>query len=796
MVRIKILLAFLLTALGWANCLAITLRFTCHEGDDALKILKNLAKEYEASHAGITIKIENYADYGAYSQKLLLEYAANDAPDVAALGPEDFVKFARRGALVPLDALISSTPGFDLAAYYPQIVRACRYRGSLYVLPRDIAPKGILYYNKRLFDEAKIPYPDGKWTWDFHVRPELREHDFLWVLQQLTKFGRDGKPIQFGLVPGWPELLPETFAVSTGARYVDDYEDPTKILFDQPDMVRSFEFAAELENKRHWIPNKAVLTSVLQTDSQALFVNQKAALFMSGIWEVPGLRSKLMPGKEGYFDWDITSFPAYAGGKLVLTSGGSGYSILSSSPHRKEAWELLQYFAGAPGMVALARSGLAQPAIRAIARSDAWIPGPNTSVEMRYPANRLVTDQMVDAVEFEPTSDLWTTVHDLLAAKMDDIWMGNAEAGPALRQGTATAQDRLNALRRDEGLPEFNWLYGVGAGLLIVLALVGFVYLPERGRRSSARQKQESKSALKFLAPWLIGLGVFTLGPMILSFLMSFADWDIITPAKWRGSGNYIEAFTADPRFFVSLKVTLIYTVVAVPVGLLGSLVLALLLNQKVRGMPIYRTLFYIPSLASLVAAALIWRKIFQPEGGLLNSILYYPGGHGNFLGIPNWLSNFGKPGEPINWIGNEHTALPALILMSLWGIGAGMVIILAGLQNVPEFYLEASSLDGANAWQRFRAVTWPLITPAIFFTLVTGLIGSLQVFTQAFVMTGGGPGDSTRFYMLHLYNQAFQSLRMGYASALAWVLFVIILGLTLLQFRASRWVYYEADTK
>lgn len=789
--------AFVLAAMTCVGSASpITLRLTCHEGNDALKIIRALATQYEASHPGILIKVENYADYGAYSQKLLLEYAANDAPDVAVLGPEDFVKFARRGALLPLDPLVAATPGFDLSAYYPQIVAACRYGKALYVLPRDIAPKGIVYYNKRLFDQAGIPYPDGTWTWDFKVRPELREHDFLWVLQQLTKVGADGKPVQYGLVPGWPELLPEIFAVSTGARYVDDYENPTRILFDKPEMVRAFNLAAKLENVDRWIPNKAVLSSILQTDSQALFVNQKAALFLSGIWEVPGLRNKLVPGKEGFFEWDITSFPAYKDGKLVLTSGGSGYAIMSSSPHPKESWEVLQYFAGRPGMEALAKSGLAQPAIRSIARSDVWIPGPNTPAEMRYPANRIVTDQEVDHVEFEPTSDLWTSVHDLLGSKMDDIWMGTSEAEPALKEGTAIAQRRLDDLRHDENLTRFNWIYGLVGGLVIAAGLLAFVYLPERGKRLSPRQKREARSALKFLAPWLIGLGVFTLGPMILSFLMSFADWDIIRPAQWRGAGNYVEAFTSDPRFFVSLKVTLVYTVIAVPLGLFGSLVLALLLNQKVKGMPIYRTLFYIPSLASMVAAALIWRRIFQPDGGILNSILYYPNGHGNFLGIPAWLGQYGKPEEQINWIGNEHTALPALMLMSLWGIGGGMIILLAGLQGVPDYYSEAASIDGANAWQRFRAVTWPLITPSIFFTLVTGLIGSLQVFTQAFVMTGGGPGDATRFYMLHLYDQAFQSLRMGYASALAWVLFVLILLLTLVQFRLSRWVYYEADTK
>jgi ABC-type sugar transport system permease subunit/ABC-type glycerol-3-phosphate transport system substrate-binding protein len=773
----------------------ITLRFTCHEGNEALKVLSNLAKQFEASHPGIRIKLENNADYGSYGQKLLAEFAADDAPDVAALGNEDFVQFARRDALLPLDDFVAQTPGFDLSAYYPQIVKAQRYRGKLYVLPRDIAPKGILYYNKRLFDEARIPYPDGSWTWDYQARPELKEKDFLWVMQRLTKFGPNGKPTQWGFTSGWPELFPTTLAVSSGARYVDDYENPTRVLFSEPKMVQAFELASDLMNHKHWMPNNVDITSVLQTNSRALFEQQKVAMFMSGIWEVPELRKSLKPGTSGFFEWDIARFPAFRDGNLVLTSGGSGYAIMASSRHPKESWELLQYFAGPPGMKALAEAGLSQPAIRAIARSDVWIPGPNTPASMRYPANRIVTDQEVDAVQFEPTSDLWTGIHNILNSKVEAIYAGTAEPATALREGTELAQNRLDVLRKDEKLPLFRWPIGAVVGVLIAIGILVWVYSAGRKDKLSARQKREQRAAMKFLAPWFIGLAFFTVGPMILSFLMSFSDWDIIRPAKWRGAGNYIEALTTDPRFFVSLKVTMVYSLVAVPLGLLGALGLALLLNQRVKGMPIYRTLFYLPTLASMMAASLIWQRIFQPEGGILNNVIYGSDGNGNFLGLASFLGHYAKPGEPINWLGNEHTALSSLIIMSLWGIGGGMIILLAGLQGVPEFYYEAAVLDGANAWQRFKAVTWPLITPSVFFTLITGIIGSLQVFTQAFVMTNGGPNDATRFYMLHLYDQAFQSLRMGYASALAWVLFLIILVLTMIQFRMSRWVYYEGST-
>ena len=285
-----------------------------------------------------------------------------------------------------------------------------------------------------------------------------------------------------------------------------------------------------------------------------------------------------------------------------------------------------------------------------------------------------------------------------------------------------------------------------------------------------------------------------TLGPMILSLLMSLSDWDIMSPAKWKGLGNYSDAFTQDPRFWVSLRVTGLYTLFAVPLGLMASMAMALLLNTRVRGMPLFRTFFYLPALASTVAASLIFKKLFQAEGGFVNAILYGADGKGDFLGIASLLTHITGHTDPANWLGDEKLALPALIVMSLWGAGAGMVILLAGLQAIPQFYYEAAMLDGAGPWQRFRAVTFPLLTPSLFFALITGVIASFQTFTQAFVMTSGGPNDSTRFYILHLYNQAFESLRMGYSSALAWVLFAIILIFTTLQWRLNKYVHYEAE--
>jgi multiple sugar transport system permease protein len=267
---------------------------------------------------------------------------------------------------------------------------------------------------------------------------------------------------------------------------------------------------------------------------------------------------------------------------------------------------------------------------------------------------------------------------------------------------------------------------------------------------------------------------VFTGGPILFSIVISFCQYDILNPARFTGLINYMWMFTKDPLFWKSLWNT-VYMVLGIPLGMAISLGIALLLNLKIRGIAVWRTFFYLPSIVPAVASSILWIWIFNPNVGLLNSALASIGIHG-----PNWLQS-------------ETTSKPALILMGLWGAGGGMIIWLAGLKGISESYYEAAALDGANTWQQFTRVTLPLLTPYIFFNLIMGLIGTFQIFTQAFIMTQGGPVNSTLFYAFHLFNNAFRYLQMGYAAAMAWVLFVIVFGLTLVQLRLQeRWVYYE----
>jgi multiple sugar transport system permease protein len=278
------------------------------------------------------------------------------------------------------------------------------------------------------------------------------------------------------------------------------------------------------------------------------------------------------------------------------------------------------------------------------------------------------------------------------------------------------------------------------------------------------------------IAPWLLGFLAFTAGPMLLSLYASFSDWDLLTDPAWAGLGNY-RSMMEDAIFWQSLKVTASYTLLYVPLDLIGGLGLALLARPRLRGIGLFRTIYYLPTVFSGVAFVVVWMWMLNPSGGLVNLALAQFGIHG-----PRWLMD-------------PKTALIALVLMSFWGWGRSMAIFLGGLQAIPGELYESAAIDGAGVLRQFRHITLPLLTPTIFFNLVLSMIATFQTFTSAFVATNGGPLDSTLFLVLYIYRQAFEYLHMGYAAALAWALFVIILVFTLLLVRSQRfWVFYLGE--
>jgi multiple sugar transport system permease protein len=296
-----------------------------------------------------------------------------------------------------------------------------------------------------------------------------------------------------------------------------------------------------------------------------------------------------------------------------------------------------------------------------------------------------------------------------------------------------------------------------------------------------AMRRREARAGLLFVLPWLLSLLIFTTYPVLATFYLSLTDYNVVRPPTWVGLHNYRTMLTADPAFWTSVFNTAYYTLLAVPLGLVGSLGLALLLNLRVRGLGVYRTLIYLPVLAPPVASTIIFIGLFDPDGGPINAVLQQVG-----LPAPGWLN------DP-TW------SKPALVILNLWGLGAGALIFLAGLQDIPQALLDAAAIDGAGPWQRFRYVTLPLLTPVLLFNLVIGLINAFHVFTPALIIGGttGKPLESTLMLMVHIYRNAFRYFAMGYASALAVVLFLAVLAVTLAIFGSARaWVYYAGGDR
>jgi multiple sugar transport system permease protein len=293
--------------------------------------------------------------------------------------------------------------------------------------------------------------------------------------------------------------------------------------------------------------------------------------------------------------------------------------------------------------------------------------------------------------------------------------------------------------------------------------------------------RKEQRAAYLFLSPWLVGLAAFWLIPIVASLLISMTRWEIIRDPEWLGLQNYWEMLFDDRVFWVSIRVTLKYMVLSVPLYLVCGLILSLLLNLKIRGINLFRTILFVPSVLSGVAVAVLWVALLNPDVGAVNSVL-------RAIGMD----------DPPRWLQSPTWAVPSVVLVGLWGIGGGAIIYLSGLQNIgPQLY-EAALLDGAGAWQRFRYVTLPMITPTLLFVLLTSLIDAFQVFDIAYVLSQGGQGglgDSLQFYLINLWDNAFVQGRYGYASALAWVMVLAAAAVILVIFKTSgRWVYYEYD--
>ncbi len=727
-----------------------------HWGDpDEERIMVDLVAAFERDHPKVRVN-RIHVSNSEYDSKLKTMFAAGDAPDVFYLKPESTPEMASMGLLRPVDDDFTST---ELNEYFPQLLGVFRYdgqragNGSLYGIPKDFSTVG-LYVNVDLFKRAGVPVPYNGWTWD----------EYESAVQKITALSTPQRRIYGGMFGLWDATLLNIIWTFGGDYIGEDFRD---LKLADPRTQEAMEMIRRLRMDERTVYNP---TGIAKDGGQEFLLGNIGVIGPLGRWMTPTYRS------IQNFEFDVVPLPYKT--QPVSNIFTNAWAINSRSEQPEESLALLRYLVSAPGQEQMARLGLAIPSMKSVAYSDAFhAPG-------QFPANSKV---FLDAIEvsriqqYPRETEFRNIINQVTESAIQQGQISVPQAAKEIeRRWLATLDSPL----KQGTFPQMHWRTIIIIAVMVLVTLTSLLWWKAKQEKLGALDRSQQRAGFAFISPWVIGFVLLTVGPMALSMILAFARWTAMSPladAEFVGTANFNHLFRYDETFGKSLWVTFYYVLVAVPLTQVAALGVALLMNAKVRGITIFRTIYFVPSVVSGVALATLWLKLFNNDFGLINNVFLKP------------LTWFGM--NPPDWFGRDAAwaAVPAFVIMGLWGVGGGMVIYLAGLKGVPESLYEAATIDGAGPIRRLVNVTLPMLSPLIFFNVVMGLIGSFQIFTQAKVMTNGGPGTDTLFYVLNLYRQAFEFHNMGYASAMAWILFVVVLVFTALVFRGSRkMVHYE----
>ena len=739
-------------------------------------------------------------DQTADPTRFLVSVAGGQPPDLILFDRYAVSEWAARGAFAKLDPFLAPEAGSS----DPDAVRAENYYKScwdevvytnpaagdrgIYGVPERVDDRA-LFYNKDLLKRGGFIDERGE------ARPPRTWEELAEMAAKLTERNASGAITRLGFAPNYGNAWLYLYAWMNGGELMS--ADRRRVTLNSPPVRQALEWMTHVYDLLGGAEAVYAFQSSAQIGQLDPFLTGKVAMKIDGYWSFPDALAQF--GRDLNYAVALPPLPAIEAAKgrtgLSWVSGWC-YAIPSTAREKDGAWELLKFLVsrraveiiGEENRLRLESQGrLYVPPQNANRRINQWlyeryIAG-NPAIQPKVCDGVRLLNELLETSPIRPVTPVGQLLFNEQKRATENAIFHKASPQAALDDATQNVQRQLDRALSPPRGPVVPWRYflGVYAGLIVLGAALIYLWATKRwgpgieGTRSRYFRSQW-RGGWICAAPWIIGFIVLTGGPILFSIVISFCDYDILNPARFAGFANYRWMFSRDPLFWKSIWNTA-FMVIGIPLGMALSLGIALLLNLEVQGVAVWRTFFYLPSIVPAVASSILWLWIFNPNAGLVNAFLASFGVHG-----PNWLQD-------------EHTSKPALILMGLWGAGGGMIIWLAGLKGISTTYHEAAALDGASAWQRFRYVTLPLLSPYIFFNLIMGLIGTLQIFTQAFIMTQGGPVDSTLFYAYHLFNNAFRFLQMGYASALGWFLFLIVFGLTMLQLKlSSRWVYYEAD--
>ena len=713
---------------------------------DSHKVVVELVRRFNESNAGYLVEQVDIP-YQHIHAKMLPAVAGGVPPDLSIFDRFLVASYGARGAFLPLDGLVRRD-GLRAEDFFSAPWEECFYGGRQFAVPYDTDVR-VLYYNRALFREAGLDPDRPPRTWS-----ELRD-----CSARLTRRRPNGRLDQVGYAPVYGNLGSlYLYGWQKGGEFLSP--DGRTVTLGDPRVVAALQWLSDFV-RDYGIDNMMSLQSGFGMDAQNPFITGKIAMVVLDVGELSTVQRY---GK--HLDWAAAPCPYADDGVPATWSGGFSMVIPRGARNVEGAWTFARFILSEPSQRFMATSSNKLPALKAAA---------NDPFFQSSAFWRLAISEMRHS-RYRPVTPVGMAIYNEMISAVDHVIHGKKTPQQALDEATRESQRLLDRFLAESSAPPVDWMtVGLALGGAVILLVAVRAYFSWRRVRALSLHRRQAVAGYVFAGPAMMGLAIFTLGPILASLVFSLTHYEIISPASYVGLENYQRLFADDRYFLKALWNTFYFAAITVPVNTTLALGLALVLNREIAGRPFYRTFFYLPTVVPAVAGSLLWAWLFNGEYGLVNIVLGY-------LGLPS-----------VPWLTSESWSKPALIIMGAWGIGGGMIIFLAALQGVPRVLYEAAEIDGAGAWTTFSRITLPMISPALFFMLVMGVIGSLQVFTQAYLMTSGGPVNSTLFYVLYLFREAFENLHMGYASAMAWVLFVFILAATGVQFLlARRWVYYE----
>jgi multiple sugar transport system permease protein len=741
-------------------------------------------------------------DQTADPMRFLVSVAGGQPPDLILFDRYAVSEWAARKAFTKLDPYLAR----DAANKDPEAIRPENYYKScweevtytdpntgdhgVYGIPERVDDRA-LFYNKDLLKRAGYVDVVGE------ARPPRTWEELSEMAVKLTERNSKGAITRLGFAPNYGNAWLYLYAWMNGGEFMSP--DRRRVTLNSPPIVQALDWMTKIYDSLGGAEAVYAFQSSAQVGQLDPFLSGRIALKIDGYWTFPeGLAQYGNNLNYGVAVPPVPSARSIQGKTAASWVSGWCFAIPATARHKEAGWELLKFMASQRAVAILGEANRLQlgsqglvfvPTQNANRKINQWLyatyVGNNPAIPDKERKGVKLLNDLLENSPIRPVTPVGQLLFNEQKRATENAIFHKRSAKMALGEANQTVQRQLDrALGAPRG-PIVPWSYFIWAYLAMVILVGAFIYWRETkssqrasplGGTRSRYFRSQWRGGWLCASPWIIGFIVLTGGPILFSIVISFCDYEILNPARFVGLANYHWMLTGDHLFWKSVGNT-VYMIIGIPLGMTLSLGIALLLNLEIKGVAVWRTFFYLPSIVPAVAASILWLWILNPNAGLLNAFLASFGIHG-----PNWLQD-------------EHTSKPGLILMGLWGAGGGMIIWLAGLKGISETYYEAAALDGANAWQRFRHITVPLLSPYIFFNFVMGLIGTLQIFTQAFIMTQGGPVDSTLFYAYHVFNSAFRFLQMGYASALGWFLFLVVFALTMLQLRLSKhWVHYEAE--